>query len=102
MKYIFKYEFKGNDMATVAVIDEVIDEIAIYQNKCYVSSCEAYWRIAEYKIVDMNPSVLDLHVHLEGEKSVTYEPNMKNAMESIEIFSRIMLTEYFKNNANAG
>ena len=29
MKYIFKYEFKGNDMATVAVIDEIIDEIAI-------------------------------------------------------------------------
>ena len=89
-------------MATIAVIDEIIDEIKIYQNKRYVSSCEAYWRIVECKIVDMKPSILDLHVHLEGEQSVTYEPNMENAMESIERFSRTMLTEYFKNNADTG
>ena len=50
----------------------------------------------------MKPSVLDLHVHLEGEQSVTYGPNMENAMESIERFSRTMLTEYFKNNADTG
>ena len=39
MKYIFKYEFKVNDMEIIT-FDENVNETTIYQNKRYISSCK--------------------------------------------------------------
>ena len=101
MKYIFKCEFKGNDMAIIA-FDEIVDETTIYQNKRYISSCEAYWRFAEYPLVELKPSVLQLPVHFQNLQTLVHEPNSESAQTAAENQERTMLTEYFANNAKTG
>ncbi len=66
VKYLFKYYFKGGDMVTVEGINGA-DEVQKYVITLYISACQAYWRIAEFNLVQMKPSVSMLTVHLEKE-----------------------------------
>ena len=100
VKYVFKYCMKGNDMAAIELEgDGIVDETKIFQDKRYVSSCEATWRIFEYEITEMKPSVLRLQLHLENGQSIVYNPNEPGAQEiALEQFRKTMLTEYFEAN----
>jgi hypothetical protein len=40
VKYIYKYVYKGHDRTTMQ-FDRSIDEIKLYLDTCYISSCEA-------------------------------------------------------------
>ena len=84
-------------MATI-VFDENVDETTIYQNKRYISSCEAYWRFSGYLLIDINPSVLQLPVHFLNLQTLLYEPNLEAAQTAVENQERIILKEYFSNN----
>lgn len=54
IKYICKYIFKGNDMATLTY---KYDEITRYLNGRYISSSEAMWRILKFDIHERYPAV---------------------------------------------
>lgn len=91
IKYLFKYVCKGPDRVTVEVSttksnvdgrDEpeeqlVIDEIKSYQDARYVSASEASWRLFSFPIVEHNPTVERLEVHLEGRHTVYFEQGLE-------------------------
>ena len=54
IQYICKYVFKGSDLATASVKD---NEIEMYLNGRYISTCEAFWRLFEYPIHERYPAV---------------------------------------------
>ena len=62
VKYVFKYIFKGHDLANIRINATVQDgenrdEIEEYIQGRYVSSAEAYWRMAFGFLVKIYPSV---------------------------------------------
>ena len=87
IKYLFKYVFKGSDRVTVEIggvpIDEhnvtnskvvpAIDEIRYYQDARHISASEAAWRLFSFPILEHEPSVERLEVHLEGHHTVYYK-----------------------------
>ena len=77
VKYVFKYVFKGHDLANVRIRSPLgprdsRDEIDEYVQGRYVSSTEAYWKIAIGHIVKIWPSVERLPLHLPGQQRVLY------------------------------
>ena len=87
-----------SDTVGVATGNNDNDEISRFESKRYVSSCEAYWRIAEYDIVKLKPSVLQLTVHLEDGQIVVYDNNMEAAQEALVAKEVIQLSAYFDAN----
>jgi hypothetical protein len=83
IKYLFKYEFKGNDQATVTFDHDHAEEenpinrneIEIFQNKRYVSSVEACWRLFKFEVCAFKPSIVRLPIHLPEQQRVLYDPN---------------------------
>ncbi|CAA0825292.1 Unknown protein, partial [Striga hermonthica] len=80
IKYLFKYVNKGNDrvIATFHASNgdesstRSVDEVKMYYDCRYVSSCEAAWRLLEYEIQYKHPSVERLNFHLENEHPCYY------------------------------
>ena len=101
VKYLFKYQMKGGDMVTVQLPggEEVRDEIRQYTHKRYISATYAHWRILEYPLVQMVPSVMMLKVHDLGQHEVYFHPNSNAVQYEVNNSSRTMLTEYFAANA---
>ena len=102
MKYLFKYHFKGFDMATAQLTTadvQINNEVTTYQTKQYVSSPEAFWRIFQYDMVKINPPVMKLLVHLEGEQNVVYNKDEESAQEAVAKKMTTHLTEFFATNA---
>jgi hypothetical protein len=60
LKYITKYIHKGPDRATMQLADG--NEINKYLDSCYVSSCEATFRLLHFDLHDHSPSVTRLQV----------------------------------------
>ena len=50
----------------------VIDEIKDYQDARYLSATEADWRLRGYSIVEHDPNVVRLEIHLEGQHVVYF------------------------------
>ncbi|CAA0806625.1 Unknown protein, partial [Striga hermonthica] len=81
IKYLFKYINKGNDRVTASFYkssteDETtksLDEIQMYYDCRYISSCEAAWRTLEYEIQFRDPHVQRLSFHLPGKHPVYYK-----------------------------
>ena len=90
IKYLFKYVCKGQDRVTVELRNDpprneearkqsppvpniVIDEIKDYQDARYLSATEADWRLRGYSIVEHDPNVVRLEVHLKGQHIVYFE-----------------------------
>ena len=69
IKYLFKYCHKAEDY-TRARIQGITDEIELHRKTRYVSAAEATWRLPGFQMIDRNPTVTKLHVHLEGEQHV--------------------------------
>ena len=97
IQYLFRYQFKGEDMVTVEGISE-FDEIELYSTRRYISACQAYFRFAEFPIVTIYPSVEQLTVHLQGQQAVRYPPTKTAAIEALKKNAITSLLGYFKAN----
>ena len=69
---------KGNDRVIIKLSNGELwdishDEVEQFLNAQYISSSEAYWRIYEFPIQDLYPSVEKLPIHLENEQSVLFQ-----------------------------
>ncbi|XP_019167582.1 PREDICTED: uncharacterized protein LOC109163289 [Ipomoea nil] len=107
IKYLFMYMNKGNDRVTAefykSTVDEnsaeVIDEIGMYYDCRYVSTCEATWRLFSNDVQFRMPSVERLSFHLPDCQSVIFDDD-----DSIErVLSRptvaqSMFTAWFEAN----
>ncbi|KAL3646403.1 hypothetical protein CASFOL_011583 [Castilleja foliolosa] len=81
IKYLFKYVNKGHDRVTTAFYqntktdhtEKPVDEVSIYYDCRYVSSCEAAWRLLGFELKYKYPPVTRLNFHLENEQNIVYE-----------------------------
>ena len=95
------YVYKGHDHTTMQ-FGTAHDEIKHYLDACYVSSCEANWRLYFFEVQDHYPSILRLQVHLPQQQSVVLNPNRDVTLQ--DILDRYedrdtTLTGWFKANA---
>ncbi|KAL7145790.1 hypothetical protein ABFS83_07G110900 [Erythranthe nasuta] len=100
VKYLYKYIYKGHDRVAFQISQKdqqmIIDEIKQFQDARWVSAQEAMWRIFEFNLNEMYPSVINLALHLPNQQSVTYwgNQNLENVLRW-DHTSKTMLTEYF-------
>ena len=87
IKYLFKYVFKGSDQVTVELLGgskyeqsrnnsksvPTIDEIRHYQDARYISASAAAWRLFPLLMVEHEPSVERLEVHIGGHYIIYYK-----------------------------
>ena len=100
IQYLFKYQYKGNDQATMQIIqdEQNHDEVQCFLNTRYVSSMEATWRIFNFDICVLKPSVPQLTLHLPEEQTVTFFHGMDSAMSALLKNEHKQLTKYFEMN----
>ncbi|XP_037067965.1 uncharacterized protein LOC119089403 [Pollicipes pollicipes] len=69
IRYVIKYVTKGGDqvMFWVSAGDEVVDEIATYQQGRYLNAVEMAWRHFGYPVHRHQPPAQQLSVHLSGD-----------------------------------
>ncbi|XP_042067055.1 uncharacterized protein LOC121810326 [Salvia splendens] len=79
IKYLFKYINKGHDRVTTSFFQtgadgarQNLDEVSLYYDCRYISSCEAAWRIFGFEIQYKEPSVERLSFHLPNEQHVIF------------------------------
>ncbi|CAH9128946.1 unnamed protein product, partial [Cuscuta epithymum] len=80
IKYLFKYVNKGNDRITAAFYqsangenaDDNVDEVKMYYDCRYISSCEAAWRTLGFEIQYRSVGVERLSFHLPNEQVVYF------------------------------
>ncbi|CAA0842482.1 Unknown protein, partial [Striga hermonthica] len=81
IKYLFKYVNKGNDRVTASFYktsgdegsDKPVDEISMYYDCRYVSSCEAAWRLLGFELQYKKPPVQRLSFHLKDQQSIVFD-----------------------------
>ena len=74
IKYLMGYPYKGNDLITMEECDR-FDEIKRFQTRRYISTCYAYYRLAEFKMAMMKPAVHQLPLHLPDKQNVVFQPD---------------------------
>ena len=94
IKYLIGYHFKGEDLVSVEGLNQ-FDETALYATRRYISSCHAYWRIAEFNVIDLEPSVLQLNIHLPDQQYLRYEPTIGGALMAMAKNEITMLLAFF-------
>ena len=99
IRYVIKYVTKGSDqvMFTVAADgEEVVDEIATYQQSRYLSSMEAAWRLLSYPVHEHIPAVEALPVHLyDADQPVQFHAD-DQLQQVVERQEETKLTAFFK------
>ncbi|XP_059669340.1 uncharacterized protein LOC132314497 [Cornus florida] len=104
VKYLYKYIYKGHDRVAIHISNvdggNFVDEIKEYQDARWVSPQEAMWRLYEFNLNEMYPSVTNLQLHLPNKHTVWYweNKNLEYIIHSEDI-SRTMLTEFFHLNS---
>ncbi|XP_042027246.1 uncharacterized protein LOC121774434 [Salvia splendens] len=80
IKYLFKYINKGYDRVTTSFFqsgadgaERCIDEVSLYYDCRYISSCEAAWRIFGFEIQYKDPPVERLSFHLPDQQHVIFD-----------------------------
>jgi len=77
------------------------DEVKLYLDARYVSSCEGAWRICHFWMHEEKPAVICLQVHTEDEHLVTWNnevaENLQGVLENQGAWNTT-LTAYFKAN----
>ena len=88
-KYLYKYVYKGPDMASVQVVDnqgdaldntsdtqpKEQDEIKHSVNLQFITASESYWHISGYDVHGCEPSIQRLAVHEENMQTVFFQEN---------------------------
>jgi hypothetical protein len=82
VKYIYKYVYKGYDCTTMQ-FGTAQDEIKLYLDACYVSSCEANWCLYFFEVQDHEPSVLCLAIHLSQQQQVVPNPSRDTLQQAL-------------------
>jgi DNA replication protein DnaC len=99
-KYLFKYTYKGGDLATLEETDRN-NEIQRYLDGRYISASEAAHRIFEFDMHDQVPNVVRLQVHLPGQHLVIFDPEEDPAVLLGRASNeRTTLTAWFHANAD--
>ena len=102
LRYIFKYTFKGCDMATYKKVktrrddDGILDEIANWEEGCYLSVGEAVWDIFEFPRHANSPPIVQLDLHLPGENLVVLDENID--LDQVNTSRSTKLTAFFELN----
>ena len=107
-KYLYKYVFKGHDHVSASINQArahmdgqplVINEIKQYRDGRCITAIEAIYRLYDFPLYDMSPSVLQMQVHLLGKHMVAYKArdDLNNVVRNPNS-QRSMLTEYFSTN----
>jgi len=105
VKYLYKYIYKGHDVAAITVepiTENVIvdhDEIHNYIEARYVGPVEATWRILEKKLQDKSHTVVRLPVHLPNEQNIVIESRSNEETIISAIDQVTMLIDYFALNS---
>ncbi|XP_046407444.1 uncharacterized protein LOC124172080 [Ischnura elegans] len=83
VKYLFKYLMKGGSLQNVTVtpIGLQENEVEQYATKRMIGASDACWRLLEFPISKLEPTVECLPVHLEGKQQVIYRPRESNLTE---------------------
>lgn len=103
VKYLYKYIYKGHDRASFSVNDAQnsvgLDEVAAYREARWVTPPEALWRIYDFNLYGISPSVLQLQLHLPNMHLVSFRDNADlHEVLNQHGASETMLTAYFKAN----
>ena len=102
IKYIYKYVYKGHDRTTMQ-FGTCNDEVQLYLDARYVSSCEAHWRLYFFSMQEQVPNVVHLQVHLPNEDPVVWHANQEGNVELVLSQERrkdTTLIAWFKTNEN--
>ena len=105
-KYLYKYVYKGPDMASVAVEaeneytskDGSKDEISKFVNSRFMTSSEGFWRICGFDVHGRDPSIQRLAVHEENFQLITF--NEDNPSQAMSNPKDTTLLAWFKLNQN--
>jgi len=99
VKYIYKYVYKGHDRTTMQ-FGRSIDEIKLYLDARYISSCEAMWHLYLFDMQEHIPAVVRLQVHLPNEQPIIYRAEEHLDMQAVlaEYDHNTTLTAWFKAN----
>ena len=103
-KYLYKYVYKGPDMASVGVQvqdkadGKNIDEIEKFVNSRFITTSESFWRICGFDVHSRDPSIQRLAVHEKNLQMVTF--NEENPREAISSPKDTTLLGWFKLNQN--
>ena len=109
-KYLYKYVYKGPDMASVQVVDnqgdaldnssdtqpKEQDEIKKFVNFRFITASESYWHISGYDVHGREPSIQRLAVHEENMQTVYFQEN--DVAEAITNPKNTTLLAWFKLN----
>jgi hypothetical protein len=100
IKYIYKYVYKGHDRTTME-FGTCTDEVKLYLDVCYISSCEAHWRLYLFNMQEHVPNVVRLQVHLPDEQAVVWNAEQEGNLQDIaaQVNHDTTLTGWFRANA---
>ena len=81
------------------MVEKQVDEITEHINASWYGDTNSFWRLFEFPLNEMQPSVQKLAIHLPGEQSVVYDPetvrNEEQIMEIMESLKKTTLTAFF-------
>ena len=110
VKYMYKYVYKGHDMASVALVriplennnadilhtaPRIIDEIQQYVDSRYVGASEAAWRILDFNMSGRYPSVMRLQLHEQNKQQILYREGEEMQAIVRGQTAKTTLTAYF-------
>ena len=101
VKYIYKYVYKGHDRTTMQ-FGRAQNEIKLYLDARYISSCEALWRLYLFHMQEQVPNVVRLQVHLPDHQPVIFDPDEDDTIQDVvddHADRDTTLTGWFKANA---
>ena len=80
IKYLYKYIYKGSDVALMKLkMEETDDEVETYECLRYVNATRAFYNIYSFPIQERFPSVMTLPVHEENKQRVVCLPGLEAA-----------------------